>query len=337
MRTAVLRQVRRIEVERGAAPRPAAGEALVELRSVGLCGSDLAAFRGHHPFRSPPVVLGHEGAGRIVRAASAGGPAEGARVAVLPLAACRRCERCESGLAHLCPHRRVPGAGLPGLLAGRVALPVETLVPIDDELTYDEGALIEPAAVAWHTVRAAGVRHGSRVAVLGAGAVGALTAATARLHGAADVLVSDVREAALTLAAYVSGCRTRRVGDVGTEDLTESADTFDAVVVASGHPTCLDEALTLCRPRGTVIVLPMFARPVTAALNPLVLKEIHVRGACLYTPDDFRAAARAVGARTLDVRPLATAEALPLDAAQDVFEAFDGGHDTVKYRLDPSR
>ncbi|MFB4419505.1 zinc-binding dehydrogenase [Streptomyces sp. QL37] len=336
MRSAVLKQVGRIEIEESSDPRPGGGEALVEMRAVGLCGSDVAAFRGRHPFRAPPVVLGHEGAGRVVVAATDGAVPAGARVAVLPLASCRRCGRCEQGLSHLCAHRRLPGAGLPGLLSRYVALPASTLVPLPDDLTYAEGALVEPAAVAWHTVRAAGVRHGTSLAVLGAGTIGHLTAAVARLHGAEDVLVTDVRRPALRLAARATGCRTVDAGD-GAVTGEDRADAFDAVVVASGHQACVDEALALCRSRGTVVVLPMFPEAVRAVLDPLVLKEIRIKGSSLYAAEDFRAAARAVAARTLDVRPLITADPAPLTGTQDAFDALDRGSDVMKFLLDPAR
>ncbi|MFI8946585.1 zinc-binding dehydrogenase [Streptomyces sp. NPDC053750] len=336
MRTAVLRQVARIEIEECAVPRPGDGEALVEMRAVGLCGSDVAAFRGRHPFRAPPVVLGHEGAGRVVEAAADAAIPAGTRVAVLPLVSCRGCGRCEQGLSHLCAHRRLPGAGLPGLLSRYVAVPQRALVPLADGLPYAEGALVEPAAVAWHTVRAAGVRHGTRLAVLGAGPIGHLTAAAARLHGAGELLVSDVREQALGLVTRATGCRTVNARD-GSVHGAGRTDAFDAVVVASGHPSCLDEALALCRPRGTVVVLPMFADAVRAGLNPLVLKEVRIKGSSLYGPDDFRAAADAVARRVLDVRPLVGEEPAPLAAAQSAFEALDKGSDVLKFFLDPAR
>ncbi|WP_371604621.1 alcohol dehydrogenase catalytic domain-containing protein [Streptomyces sp. NBC_01220] len=335
MRSAVLKRAGGIEIEESGVPPIGEGEALVEMRAVGLCGSDTAAFRGCHPFREPPVVLGHEGAGRVAEAAD-GTIARGTKVAVLPLAFCGRCGHCERGLSHLCAYRRLPGAGLPGLLAQYVVLPRRALVPLPGALSYAQGALIEPAAVAWHTVGTAGVRFGTRLAVLGAGTIGHLTAAVARLHGAEDVLVTDVRPRALGLAARATGCRTldARYGAVAGEG---RAGAFDAVVVASGHQGCMDEALALCRPRGTVVVLPMFGETVRAGLNPLVLKEIRVKGSSLYTPGDFRAAAGAVARGALDVRPLITAEPAPLATAQDAFEELDRGSDVMKVLLDPAR
>ncbi|GAB2964636.1 L-idonate 5-dehydrogenase [Streptomyces pseudoechinosporeus] len=317
MKAAVLRAVGRIAVEEVEPPKPAPDETVVEMRTVGLCGSDLAAFRGGHPFRSPPVVLGHEGAGRVRHAPAGGRVRVGDRVAIMPLQSCWACPRCEAGLAHLCAHRRVPGHGWEGFLGQQVTAPERALFPLADAVSYAEGALIEPAAVAWHTARAANAGPGRRVAVLGCGTIGALVAAVCRLHHVSLLLTSDVRPGSLEVARRLTGCHTV---DAAREDVVAvgralaGPEGFDAVVVASGHPGCLDEALALCGPRGTVVLLPMFAGPVTAELNPVVLGELTVRGATVYTPDDFRAAAAAVNSRTLDVRSLLDGEPRPAAA-----------------------
>ena len=112
MRAAVLEAPRQVSVTD--VPDPdAGGEVLLRMRAVGLCGSDLHTWLGHHPFRKPPVVLGHEGAGEVV---SPGDSSFGVgdRVAVLPALSCRECTRCEAGNPHLCVHKRVPGGGWRG-------------------------------------------------------------------------------------------------------------------------------------------------------------------------------------------------------------------------------
>ncbi|WP_158674581.1 zinc-dependent alcohol dehydrogenase [Streptomyces hoynatensis] len=340
MRAAVLRATGEIRVEEAEQPVPGAGEALVEMRAVGLCGSDLAAFRGRHPFRSAPVVLGHEGAGRVARPAPGGRLPAGERVAIMPLLSCWECPRCESGLAHLCARRRVPGAGWEGMLGGFLPVPERALFPLAAHLSYAEGALTEPAAVAWHTVRTAGVGPGQRVAVLGAGTIGTLVAAVCRLHHVAELVVSDVRPRSLAVAARLADCHTV---NAAREDVVTAArplggaEGFDAVVLASGHPGGLDEALALCRPRGTVVLLPMFGEPVTADLNPVVLREITVRGSTVYTSADFRAAAEAVNGGTLDVGRLIDAEPLPLARTQAAFEELARGTESMKILVDPAR
>lgn len=320
-------------------PAVAPDEALIELRSVGICGSDMHAFRGHHPFRKPPVILGHEGAGRVVRPVRGGRLAEGARVAIMPVQSCWSCPRCEDGLSHLCAHKRVPGAGWQGLMAEYVPAPERVLYELPDSIGYDEGAMIEPVAVAWHTARVAGVAPGQSVAVLGAGAIGALVAAVCRLHRVSTLLVSDIRDRSLRVANELTGCHTVNVAnhDVITEARgLRDGQGFDVVVIASGHPTCLDEAVAMCRPRGTVVVLPMFGAAINVGLNPVVLNEIVIKGSTIYTPADFRAAADVVCERRLDVRPL-LGTMVPLSEAPAAFDALNNGSDLIKLQLDPTR
>lgn len=338
MRAAVLGATGRIEVRDVEPPDVGPGELLVELRSVGICGSDVHAFRGEHPFRRPPVVLGHEGAGRVVTAVPGGQRKAGDRVAVMPVLSCWECARCEEGLPHLCVRKRVPGAGWPGMLGEYVAASERLLFPVNDAVGDDEGAMIEPVAVACHAVRMGGVVPGQSVAVLGSGAIGGLVAGVCRLSGVDVLMASDVRERSLRAAEKLAGCHAV---NASREDVVERGrklcgEGFDVVVVASGHPGCLDEALALCRSRGTVVVLPMFGSPVRAGLNPVVLKEVVIRGSTIYTPADFRRAASLVNRRTLDVRPL-LGDTTGLDDAQGVFEALDRGEDMLKVQVDPSR
>lgn len=339
MRAGLLGAIGRIEITELELPAVGPDEALVELRSVGICGSDMHAYRGHHPFRKPPVILGHEGAGRIVRPVPGGRLPEGTRVAIMPVQSCWRCPHCEDGLSHLCPHKRVPGAGWQGLMAEYVPAPERVLYVLPDEIGYDEGAMIEPVAVAWHTVRVAAVAPGQSVAVLGAGAIGVLVAAVCRLHRVSTLVVSDIREHSLKVAAELTGAH---VVDAAREDVVATGrrlrdgQGFDVVVIASGHPSCLDEAIALCRPRGTVVVLPMFGGSITAGLNPVVLNELVIKGSTIYTPADFRAAADAVCGRRLDVRPLLSTM-VPLSEAPAAFAALDGVNDVIKLQIDPTR
>lgn len=333
MRAAVLEAPRQVSVDE--VPDPDVGaDVLLRMRAVGLCGSDLHTWLGHHPFRKPPVVLGHEGAGEVV-ASGDSRFSVGDRVAVLPALSCWECTRCEAGNPHLCVHKRVPGSGWPGMLSEYFAAPARVLVPLSDEIGYDEGAMIEPVAVAWRST--SGVRAGDAVAVLGGGAIGALAAAVARQRGARTVLVSDIKQhnrdflASQGVDAVVDPSELDVVGaDVS------GGDGFDVVVVASGHPSCLAEALALCRPRGQVVLLPMFGAPLTVDLNPVVLKEVTIQGSTIYTPADFAAAARLVNQRVLDVRPYITS-VVGLGEVPEVLEAIDAGSDHIKTQIDPTQ
>ncbi|MGH1590260.1 zinc-dependent alcohol dehydrogenase [Methylobacterium phyllosphaerae] len=129
-------------------PVPGAGEALVRVEAVGICGSDMHAYHGHDARRPAPLILGHEAAGRVVE-----GPRAGARVAVNPLVTCGRCPACESGRTHLCPSRQILSMPpRPGAFADYVCVPEKSLVPIPDALSTTHAALAEPLAVAYHAV-----------------------------------------------------------------------------------------------------------------------------------------------------------------------------------------
>jgi L-iditol 2-dehydrogenase len=335
MRAAVLEAPRQVSVT-GVPDPDAGGDVLLRMRAVGLCGSDLHTWSGHHPFRKPPVVLGHEGAGEVV---SSGDPrfAPGDRVAVLPALSCWECTRCEAGNPHLCVHKRVPGMGWPGMLSEYFAAPARVLVPLSDEVGYDEGAMIEPVAVAWRSTSA--VRGGDAVAVLGGGAIGSLAAAVSRHRGARMVLVSDLKK---HNRGFLTSQGVDHVIDPVSSDLAaigtaaSGGDGFDVVVVASGHPSCLSEALALCKPRGQVVLLPMFGAALTVDLNPVVLKEVTIQGSTIYTPADFAAAAHLVNSRILDARPYIT-QTVPLGQVPEVLLAIDAGADHLKTQIDPTR
>jgi len=171
-------------------PAPAAGEWLVEVTSVGLCGSDLHWFSegaiGDAKL-SRPLVLGHEMAG-VVR----GGPADGTRVAIDPAVPCEICESCRAGRPNLCPNVVFAGhGGCDGGLRQFLAWPSHRLHPLPGQLSDDEGALLEPLGVALHAVDLAHLRLASTVAVVGCGPIGLMLIQLARLAGATRVLATD--------------------------------------------------------------------------------------------------------------------------------------------------
>jgi L-iditol 2-dehydrogenase len=313
---------------------------VVQMRAVGMCGSDVHTYLGHHPFRKPPVVLGHEAAGVVT--AIPGGEDRvrvGDRVAIMPVLSCWDCPQCEAGLPHLCAKKRVPGSGWPGLLSEYVAAPARVLVPLSDEIGYGEGAMIEPVAVAWRALALASVAANRSVAVIGGGPIGALAARLCQLHNVTRLLVTDVKE---FNREFLRTLGIPFIVDPLQDDLPQVADSvtaglgFDAVIIASGHPTCLSEALALCRPRGRIIVLPMFSGSITADLNPIVLKETIILGSTIYTPDDFHAAADLVNSRRLDARPFIT-ETAPMSEAPRLLAALEAGSKHIKLQFDPTR
>jgi len=171
---------------------PAAGEVQVEVHAVGICGSDLHAYTegaiGDTPNRYP-MVLGHEPSGRVLAAGDGvSGWSAGDRVALEPALYCYHCEFCRSGRHNVCANIRfLSNPGIPGFFRQRVNLPATNLVAIPDSLALETATLIEPLAIALHSLKIGAVQKGESVLIVGAGPIGLLTIASLKLAGAGRI------------------------------------------------------------------------------------------------------------------------------------------------------
>lgn len=166
-------------VELREVPEPVAGpgEELVHVVVAGICGSELHGVRTPG-FRVPPLIMGHEFAGRTD---------DGREVIVNPILSCGACDVCERGLRNVCRHRRMVGVHRPGGFAQRVAVPAQALTPLPAGLGWAAAGIVEPAANAVHAWALAGSPSGARVGVIGAGAIGLACLLVARGGGAAVI------------------------------------------------------------------------------------------------------------------------------------------------------
>ncbi|HSB62179.1 MAG TPA: alcohol dehydrogenase catalytic domain-containing protein, partial [Vicinamibacteria bacterium] len=239
-----------------ARPVPAPGEALLRVRRVGICGTDLHIFQGHLDHRVPRGgVLGHETFAEVAEAPAGGGVRAGDRVVVEPVWSCGRCRACGMGATYLCYGLKVLGVDLPGGLQDYWAVPEARLLRVPDALGDDEAALIEPLAVATHDVRRAAVRAGDAVLVLGGGPIGALIAMVAR-HRGARVRVAEV-----------SPHRLEILRGLGLDTLGPEADVLariaewtggegvDVAFEVTGNPVAVRTATEAARVWGTVSVV----------------------------------------------------------------------------------
>src|ERR1700755_2685410 len=319
----------RIAVEAADIPAPGPDEALVRTLAAGVCGSDLHAAHGRHPFVPLPYRPGHEVVGVIEAGPTeAGGAAAGAwtpgqRVIVEPDLPCWTCKMCTTGRENLCENLQFFGCGYAqGGMADYFTVPANRLHPVPDVLDDHAAALIEPLSTPVHAVRLAGDVAGRSVAVLGAGTIGLLTLAVLRAHGAGTVVSTDPNLAKRQRAAALGADATidARSPDVTRqvrEALGGSADiVFDCVSVQSS----LDQAIAIADKGGTVMVVGVPAREVTVPLPIVQDHQIRIQGSATYLPPDYaesaellrRGAVKAADFVTA-VRPLAeVAEAFAL-------------------------
>lgn len=250
MRAVVLEGKGRLRLAEVPIPEPKKGEALIRVRACGVCGSDLPRIFGDIAYFYP-LIPGHEFAGEVVTTGSLEDREwTGKRVVVYPLLPCRRCSYCELGQYELCENYGYLGSRQNGAFAEYVVAPTANLLPLPQNLSFEEGALTEPAAVALHAVRQVGRVLGESAAVFGLGPVGLLVGMWLRLSGVRKLIGYDTDERKFSLARDVGFDVTLYPSFFPAEP-----EGIDLVVEASGNPRAFLDALKLVRKKGRVILL----------------------------------------------------------------------------------
>lgn len=297
---AVLHAPGDVRVEDRAVPEPGSAEVLVEVASVGVCGSDAHYYRdgrlGDFVVREP-LVLGHEAAGVVAGTGSrVHGLESGQRVALEPGVPCRDCEQCRAGRYNLCPDVRFFATPpVDGAFQRHVTVPETFAYPVPDDLSDDAAALLEPLSVALWACRKAGVTAGTRALVTGVGPVGLLVLQVARAQGAAEVVVSDTQPNRLELARSLgatdvvdvsagapTGVAADVAGDVAAGGLAGSGFAPDVLLECSGSGAALEEAVHLVRPSGRVVMVGMGAAQVGLPVPVVQQRELWVTGTFRY-------------------------------------------------------
>ena len=275
-------------------PQPAAGEVLISVGAVGICGSELSGFLGHNSLRVPPLIMGHEGAGRVVRAAGetfATGDiaAVGTRVTFNPLIVCGTCDRCLTGRSNLCRHRQLVGAHRPGAFAQYVAVPARQCYPLPERLSLVAGSLAEPLACSLRAVALAGVQPHQRLLILGAGPIGLCALAAARARGVEQIIISDVAPQRLKIALRW-GARdaiNAREQDLAVFVQERYPGGIDCVIDAVGATPVRTQAIRAVLPGGRVELIGLHDEESVLPANYLIRQEIAITGSFGYTETDF--------------------------------------------------
>jgi 2-desacetyl-2-hydroxyethyl bacteriochlorophyllide A dehydrogenase len=293
---------------------PGVGE-LLAMKATSICGSDLSYIR----FGSRSI-LGHELAGLRE---------DGSAVVVEAIYGCMECAQCARGAYNLCPThgQRALGISADGGMAEHFRAPAARLVPLPPGLDIGDASIVEPAAVSWHALLLAGTGHGTRVAVVGAGALGLLAVAGARRLGAAEVALQArhpyQKEAGERLGAHV-----------------DPDGRYDVVVEAAGTQESLAKCGELVAPGGTIVVLGVHFGPVQLDWMPLFHKEARVIPSLGYCAHDggreMEDAAAMLAEDPEIVRTLIT-HRFPIEDAAEAFRvASERSAGAVRVVIEPS-
>jgi alcohol dehydrogenase len=271
-------------------PTPASGEVLIRVDAVGICGSDMHAYHGRDPRRTPPLILGHELAGEIKA-----GPGAGRRVTVNPLITCGYCEFCVQGRDNLCANRTMIGMTRAGGFAEYVTTAASSVVELPAGMTSRAAALTEPAATSLHAINAAArvlVRTlpECRVLILGGGAIGLLSALLLRSYGCRHVDLTEPNALRRDSAERAAGCATYDPA----EGKGPAANSVDFVIDAVGAKATRQTALVAVKPGGVIVHVGLADAASEIDMRKLTLGEITLIGIYTYATADLRAAAIAL-------------------------------------------
>ncbi|KAI1212042.1 GroES-like protein [Annulohypoxylon truncatum] len=375
VKASVLHGAGDLRVQVRSLPDPAADEVQIAVKATGLCGSDLHYFRhfrnGQIQVREP-LTLGHESAGVVVAVPATGSPFKvGDRVALEVGLPCENCELCREGRYNLCRgmNFRSSAKAFPhaqGTLQERVNHPARWCHKLPDSLTLAHGALVEPLSVAMHARDRSGLKQGSTVLVLGAGAMGLLCAAVSKVAGAKTVVIADIIEERVKFAVEngfadvaftvpIVSPRPETIEDKlsyaqdvaeklkalrvegGNEEIGEVSITLEC----TGVESCMQTAIYATQPGGKVMIIGMGTPVQTLPISAASLKEVDLVGVFRYANTYRKAIDLLASGNPLlpDVQKIVTHRQKGLDSIPRAFDTAakvkdEGGNLVIKVLVD---
>ncbi len=331
---AVLQSPKVIEFREVPRPEPGPGQVLLAVERIGICGSDVHVYHGKHQYAIFPLVQGHEGAGTVVKIGSGvSGFAPGELVTFRPQQFCGQCPLCRQGRYNLCEDYKVIGVlgGTIGMASEYFLCDAAKLHKLPAGMNADQGALVEPAAVAVHAARLAGTEAGEKVLVIGAGPIGNLTAQAAKALGAAAVMITDINPPRLELAGKCGVDYCINTAEVDLEAAIRKY--FDshragAILECVGVAATLGQAIRSAR-RGTNIVLVgNYYGRVPVELAPVQRRELNLIGHMNYTAPDYETAIELIASGKIKTQALVS-NYFPLQAYEQAYRYIEENPDTV--------
>ena len=331
-----------LRLEEQEAGEPGPGQVLVRVGMGGICGSDLHYYR-HGGFGTvrlrQPMVLGHEVAGTVVVVGpEVGALTVGQRVAINPSRPCGACKFCLEGLPNQCLEMRFYGSAMrmphvQGAFRNLLLCQASQCEPVADGVPLSLAALAEPFSVGLHAVSRAGSLLGKRVLVAGCGPIGVLAVAAARVHGAAEIVATDVVDAPLAVARALGASSTLNVAQDSDWVQRFSADkgSFDVMLECSGNQRAFSDGLAVMRPRGVVVQLGL-GGDVQLPQNVVVAKELSICGSFRFHAE-FALAVRLINEGRVDLAPVIT-HTLPMGRATEAFELASDRQRAMKVLID---
>jgi L-iditol 2-dehydrogenase len=327
MKALVLENLRDLQLRDVPEPELGSNDVLIQVKACGICGSDVHGYDGSTGRRIPPIIMGHEAAGIVIRV----GPevstvGVGDRVTFDSTVSCGTCSFCRTGDVNLCDSRQVLGVSCGdyrrnGAFAEYVAVPAHIVYALPVAFPFEKAALIEAVSIAVHAAKITEIRPGSSAAVIGAGMIGVLAVQAFRQYGCEKVFAVDLEQNKLDVARRLGADETFIATDPELmHKLNQSAggQGIDIVVDAVGTQSSIATAINVVRRGGTVTLIGNLAPKVEIPLQSVVTRQLRLLGSCA-SAGEYRQCIELVANGSINVDPLVSA-VVPLSEGPGWFD-----------------
>lgn len=341
MKAAILEDIKKIKIADVDAPKPDNNKVIIDIIKTGICGSDIHNWDAGEP---KGLIMGHEFTGKVVNPGSRTDLKIGDRVTALPISPCGNCEACETGNPQYCSETWTHAIGLsldnPGGLTSTIAIRPDMVLKLPDNVTDEEGAMVEPTAVGLHAVHLADIRVGDKVLIVGGGIIGLVSAMFAKLEGAEFVAVSETNEARGKKSVKLNVADdwfNAKDENFLNNIFTKIPNGFDVVIDCSGTTKAVESELMTVKPGGTIVLVGVSPKPIEFASVIAVMKELTIKGAIAYTKEEFKNCISLMANKKIDVMKFVD-DIVPLEETQKAYEKLTSGtDDAVKIMIDPKK
>jgi L-iditol 2-dehydrogenase/threonine 3-dehydrogenase len=320
-------------------PGPLSGhEVLLRIRKIGVCGSDIHVYHGKHPATPYPVVQGHEysavveAVGRDVTVVQ-----PGMRATARPQLVCGKCGPCRRGQYNACQELKVQGFQAPGAAQDLFVVTDDRVVAFPDSMTFEQGAMIEPAAVGAHSTSRPASLKGKNVVVAGAGTIGNLVAQFAKARGARKVLITDISDYRLDIARQCGIGEALNVQTSSFEDGIRAFfgdEGFQVGFEAAGVQSSLDVLMKYVEKGGDVVILGVYSQNPVVNMFYLGEHELNVFGSMMYRQEDYETAVSMISTGRIVTAPLLTGS-FPFEKYLEAYQFIEHqGDKSMKVMID---
>lgn len=345
MKAAVWHNVKDIRVEDVEEPVVSSGKLKVKVEWAGICGSDLHAYLDGlsmeaHPIsgQKPPLTLGHEFSGTIVEVAEdVKNHQVGERVAIEPLIYCGECYACKRGYYNQCSQVGFVGLNRDGGFAKYVIVDENMVHILPENVSFEEGALVEPTAVSFYAVRESKLKAGDSVAIFGAGPIGLLTLLSAKAAGATQIIVVDISKERLEKAkelgatTVIDGTRD----DIVPTILQLTKGGVNVAYECAGVQQTMTNAVASIKQGGQVMAIAVFAKPVAVDMGLIMFKAADITSTLAYR-HVFPEVIDMIATGRLDVKPVITKKIELKDIVEEGFNQLIEDKKQAKILVKPS-